>query len=452
MLGGGNFISQNKKLPGTYINFASAQATSSKIGERGIAAMAIEMDWGQDESIIEVTSENFTKNSLKIFGYDYSNEKLKGIRDLFKNIKKAYFYRLNSGNKATNDLATAKCSGVRGNDIKIVIAKNIDEDSKYDVSTYLGTKEVDVQTVKTVNELVDNYYVTFKMQTLAVTAGKALAGGTNGDVSGEAHQKFLDKLESYEINAVGCTAKDESTSNLYVQYAKRMRDEQGIKFQAVVYNNSANYEGVVNVKNTTVEDDSALVYWVTGVIAGCEINRSNTNKTYDGEYTVNADYTQAQLENSIDNGEFILHKVGDEVRVLVDINSLVDITSEKGEEFKSNQTIRVLDQIASDVASVFNSKYLGKIANNEAGRTSLWADIVALFKDYQTLQAIENFEDEDIKVAIGNDKKSVTIETKCTSNKCNGKIIYDRCCRIKESFLSSLIFFIRRNFKWQILQ
>lgn len=411
MLGGGNFISQNKKLPGTYINFASAQATSSKIGERGIAAMAIEMDWGQDESIIEVTSENFTKNSLKIFGYDYSNEKLKGIRDLFKNIKKAYFYRLNSGNKATNDLATAKCSGVRGNDIKIVIAKNIDEDSKYDVSTYLGTKEVDVQTVKTVNELVDNDYVTFKMQTLAVTAGTALAGGTNGDVSGEAHQKFLDKLESYEINAVGCTAKDESTSNLYVQYAKRMRDEQGIKFQAVVYNNSANYEGVVNVKNTTVEDDSALVYWVTGVIAGCEINRSNTNKTYDGEYTVNADYTQAQLENSIDNGEFILHKVGDEVRVLVDINSLVDTTTEKGEEFKSNQTIRVLDQIASDVARVFNSKYLGKIANNEAGRTSLWADIVALFKDYQTLQAIENFEDEDIKVAIGNDKKSVTVGT-----------------------------------------
>lgn len=412
MLGGGNFISQNKKLPGTYINFASAQATSSKIGERGIAAMAIEMDWGQDESIIEVTSENFTKNSLKIFGYDYSNEKLKGIRDLFKNIKKAYFYRLNSGNKATNDLATAKCSGVRGNDIKIVIAKNIDEDSKYDVSTYLGTKEVDVQTVKTVNELVDNDYVTFKMQTLAVTSGKALAGGTNGDVSGEAHQKFLDKLESYEINAVGCTAKDESTSNLYVQYAKRMRDEQGIKFQAVVYNNAANYEGVVNVKNTTVEDDSALVYWVTGVIAGCEINKSNTNKTYDGEYTINVDYTQAQLESSIDNGEFILHKVGDEVRVLVDINSLVDTTTEKGEEFKSNQTIRVLDQIASDVASVFNSKYLGKIANNEAGRTSLWADIVALFKEYQTLQAIENFKDEDIKVAIGNDKKSVTIATR----------------------------------------
>mgnify|MGYP000051883770 FL=1 len=410
-LGGGTFISQNKKLPGSYINFASAQNASSSIGERGIAAMAIEMDWGKDGEIIEVTSQNFAKDSLKIFGYDYSHEKLKGLRDLFKNVKKAYFYRLNTGNKATTDIATAKCSGTRGNDIRIVVAKNIDDGTKYDVVTYLGTKEVDKQTIKEVSELVDNDYVTFSMEALEVTAGKSLEGGTNGDVSGEAHQNFLNKLESYQVNAIGCTVKDESTSNLYVQYAKRLRDEQGIKFQVVLFNNAANYEGVVNVKNKTAEDESALVYWVTGVIAGCEINKSNTNKTYDGEYTINADYTQAQLEASIDNGEFVLHKVGDEIRVLVDINSLVDTTIEKGEEFKSNQTIRVLDQIASDVASVFNSKYLGKIANNEAGRTSLWSDIIALFKDYQTLQAIENFEDADISVEIGNDKKSVTINT-----------------------------------------
>lgn len=411
MLGGGTFINQNKKLPGTYINFASAQNASSSIGDRGFAAMALELDWGKDDEIIEVTSESFTKDSLKIFGYEYAHEKLKGLRDLFKNIKKGYFYRVNSGNKASNDLATAKCSGIRGNDLRIVISKNIDDTTKYDVSTYLGTKEVDKQTVKLVSELVDNDYVTFKMQELAVTAGKALTGGSNGDVNGEAHQRFLDKLESYQVNAVGCTAKDEATSNLYVEYAKRLRDTLGIKFQVVVFNNAANYEGVVNVKNTTLEDESAIVYWVTGIIAGCEINKSNTNKTYDGEYTVNVDYTQSQLESSIDNGEFMLHKVGNEVRVLVDINSLVDTTSEKGEEFKSNQTIRVLDQIASDVASVFNSKYLGKIANNEAGRTSLWSDIIALFKDYQTLQAIENFEDADISVEIGNDKKSVTINT-----------------------------------------
>ena len=411
-LGGGTFIAQNKKLPGTYINFASAQSASASLGERGVAAMAVEMDWGKDSQIIEVTAEDFAKNSLKIFGYEYSDPKLKGIRDLFKNVTKAYFYRLNSGNQASNDLATAKCSGERGNDIRIVISQNVDDETKYDVYTYLGTKEVDKQTVAQASELVENDYVTFSIEELSEeTAGKELSGGTNGDVGGEAHQKFLDKLESYQVNAIGCTSKDDSTTGLYVEYAKRLRDKQGIKFQVVLYNKAADYEGVVNVKNKAVEDESALVYWVTGVIAGCAINKSNTNKTYDGEYTAQADYTQAELEESIDKGEFVLHQVGNEVRVLVDINSLVNTSTEKGEDFKSNQTIRVLDQIATDVASVFNSKYIGKIANNEAGRTSLWNDIVRLFTDYQTLQAIENFEDSDISVAIGDDKKSVSIDT-----------------------------------------
>ena len=65
-LGGGTFIGQNKKLPGTYINFASAQKASALIGERGIAAMAIEMDWGKDAEIIEVTAENFAKDRKSV--------------------------------------------------------------------------------------------------------------------------------------------------------------------------------------------------------------------------------------------------------------------------------------------------------------------------------------------------------------------------------------------------
>lgn len=411
MLGGGTFTSQNKKLPGAYINFASAQKASSTIGERGIAAMALELDWGKDGEIISVTGEEFAKNSISLFGYDYADDKLKGLRDLFKNITKAYLYRLNSGEKASNDIATAKCSGIRGNDLKIVIQKNLDDETKYDVSTYLGTKEVDKQTVAAASELVANDFVTFKGAELAVTAGTALQGGTNGEVSGDAHQNFLDKLESYKCNAIGCLSEDKAVSSLYVEYAKRLRDKLGVKLQVVVYNNAADYEGVVNVKNTAEESTTAVVYWVTGVIAGCEINKSNTNKTYDGEFNVIADYTQAQLEASIDAGEFVLHKVGDEIRVLVDINSLVTTTAEKGEDFKSNQTIRVLDQIATDVSSVFNTKYLGKIANNESGRTSLWSDVATLFREYQQIQAIENFEDTDITVAIGNDKKSVTINS-----------------------------------------
>ena len=55
-------------------------------------------------------------------------------------------------------------------------------------------------------------------------------------------------------------------------------------------------------------------------------------------------------------GEFTLHKVGSDIRVLEDINSLVTLTEEKREDFQDNQTIRVIDQIANDIAVIFNKK------------------------------------------------------------------------------------------------
>ena len=40
------------------------------------------------------------------------------------------------------------------------------------------------------------------------------------------------------------------------------------------------------------------------------------------------------MVESIEKGEFVLHAVGDEVHVLVDINSITSVTEEKGELFK----------------------------------------------------------------------------------------------------------------------
>lgn len=39
-LGGGNFISQNKVLPGTYINFVSAAHASAALSDRGVCSNA----------------------------------------------------------------------------------------------------------------------------------------------------------------------------------------------------------------------------------------------------------------------------------------------------------------------------------------------------------------------------------------------------------------------------
>lgn len=414
-LGGGTFVTQNKILPGAYINFVSAAKASATLSDRGIAAMALELDWGVDGEVFEVTSGDFQKDSVKLFGYDYTHEKLKGLRDLFKNIKTLYAYRLNSaGAKATNTYATAKYSGVRGNDLKVIIQKNTDDNSKFDVKTVLDTSLIDTQTVAAASELKDNDFLIWKKDaTLAVTVSTPLAGGTNGAaVATGDYQTFLNKVESYSFNALGVVSETPAVNELFSAYGKRLRDEMGVKFQVVTWKTAADYEGTVNVKNEVTDDGwskASLVYWVTGIIAGCEVNKSNLNKKYDGEFTVNADFTQTQLENAIKAGEFTLHKVGNELRVLQDVNSLVTISDTKGDVFKDNQTIRVIDQIANDLAVLFKNKYLGTVPNDAAGRISLWTDIVKHHEQLQNIRAIENFADTDVTVSQGDTKKAVVV-------------------------------------------
>ena len=78
-LGGGTFVVQNKKLPGAYINFVSAASASATLSERGIATMPLDLDWGVDGEIFEVTNGDFQKNTLKnVFGYGYTHEKNEG--------------------------------------------------------------------------------------------------------------------------------------------------------------------------------------------------------------------------------------------------------------------------------------------------------------------------------------------------------------------------------------
>lgn len=419
-LGGGTFLTQNKVIPGSYINFISAARASATISDRGYCAMAMELDWGIDGEVFTVEAEDLQKDSLKIFGYDYTSPKLKGLRDLFLNAKTLYCYKLNSaGVKATNDYATARYGGVRGNDIKIAISKNVDNESKFDVVTMIDDKAVDLQTVTAATELKDNDFVVFKKESeLQVTAGTALSTGTNGSaVTGTEYQAFLDKIESYSFNTLGCLSEEESIKALFIAFTKRLRDEMGVKFQTVMHNKAADYEGVINIKNEVTdsgEKASSLVYWVAGASAGCNVNKSNTNKFYDGEFTVNADFKQSQLEEALKTGQFVFHKVGEDIRVLDDINSFTSVTVDKNEDFSSNQVIRVLDQIGNDIAVLFNTKYLGKVQNNASGRIAFWNDIVTYNKELETLQVIQNFVSDELKVEQGNDKKSVVVTNPVT--------------------------------------
>lgn len=503
MLGGGTWLTQNKVIPGSYINFVSVTRASVNLSDRGYAAMPLILNWGPDEEVFTVEQEDFQEDSLKIFGYSYDADEMKGLRDLFLNTKTLYAYKLNTGIKASNVFAKARYGGIRGNDITIVIGTNVDDTSLFDVMTYIDNTLVDTQTVAEAKELKSNDFVDFiSAATLMITAGSKLTGGTNGGIkasndcavavtpgtagnnfkisitanaddtskfdvktlegenvrdtqtvseakelvankyvgfittaeltvgeypltggndnlviTGNDYQMFLDKIEKYNFNTLGCLSKNKVIQSLFVSFTKRMRDEIGAKFQTVLYDYEADYEGIINIKNNVIDEGtegSELVYWTTGASAACAVNRSNTNKTYDGEYTVFVDYKQSELKTFVKEGYFVFHKVGDEVRVLTDINSFVSVTKYKNKDFQANQVIRVLDQIGNDIAILFNSQYIGKIQNNPAGRIAFWNDIVDYNKELEKIEALTDVVADDVKVQKGKDKKSVMVVNRVT--------------------------------------
>lgn len=417
-LGGGAWQVQNKVLPGSYINFSSVAKASATLSDRGYAAAPFVLSWGPEDEVFAVTSGEFQKNSKAIFGYSYDHPKMLALREIFLHATTVYCYRLGLGAKAAScALASAKYPGIRGNDISIVVAINVDDESLWDVTTYLDGIAQDTQTVAAADDLTGNNYVNFKKgATLEATAGMPLTGGEDvANITGDSHQAFLDKIEAYAFNALCCPAADPTIVKLYAAYTQRVRDEVGAKFQLVAWEPSTvDYEGVIGVWNEAVHpsvavDAHAVVYWVTGAQAGVAVNKSLTNAKYDGELILNTDLTQAELTAAIKAGKFVFHNVNGDTRILEDINTLLTLSDTKGEVFQSNQTMRVCDQIANDIAVLFNTRYVGVVPNDASGRSALWGDITHYLKQLEGIRAVENFDPDTVSCEQGDKKKAVLV-------------------------------------------
>lgn len=285
---------------------------------------------------------------------------------------------------------------------------------KYIVTTLVNGKEVHTQEVSKASELKDNDFVVFNKEAeLEAEAGDEFTGGTNGTVTGESYEKARNAFESYGFNILGLPVYDPDIQKAFVAYTIRLREEYGIKFQLVMpYNEETgeiNHEGVITYLNKTTDpgydSDTSLTYWLAGAEAGCEVQNSIVGKVYDGSFNVEADVTRAQQQAAIDGGKILFHKDGNDVEILKDINTLttIDDTTKhsKNDDFKQNQTIRVIDGICLETAKIFNKYFLGKENNDEIGRNALKNELIKIREQYATLRAIKPYDPAALKLTEG---------------------------------------------------
>ena len=278
-------MTQNKVLPGAYINFVSRPRAMGSLGERGVVCVGMELDWGR-EGMTDIAAAEGRTNCRELFGYTY-----------------------------------------------------------------------------------------------------------------------LSEAEKEDFNALAYNGADEKTKKLFVNFTKRMREEEGVKFVTVLHDYpAADHEGVISV-GTAAE----LVYWTAGASAGAEVNESLTNTAYDGEYEVDAKLKKSDYIKGIRKGQLLFYEEDGTLRVLRDINSFTSFAAAKNSDFSSNRVVRVLDSIANDVANIFSKYYLGKQSNNANGRNLLKAEILAYHEELMKLEAIEGFTADDITVEKGAEKQDVVV-------------------------------------------
>lgn len=414
----GTWTSQNKVLPGAYINFKSNKPLAITPGDRGIVSLPLVLGWGEKGKIYEVFGDS---NTLEALGF--SKQEIIPLREALKGATKALVYKVNGGTKAStllaeNLTATAVCEGTRGNDLSVKVRANQKESSKWDVITLLEGVEVDLQVVGTPAEFKGNPWIKLSGEGVAFVAITApLAGGTNTDPTTTDYEGYLEAMKTQFFNTIGYTGDTLAVKNAIADFVKVQREEEGNKVQAVMANMKADYEGIISVANGVVLEDGTKLSaaeacaWVAGKTAGAKINQSNTNATYKGAIDVVPRMTKTEKEEAVNNGQFIFTvNSNQDVTAIYDINSLVTYTVEKSKDFRKNRVIRTLDNVNNDITTIYETNYMGKVDNNDEGRSLLRMSLIEYFKELERLRGIQNFTPEDVVVSAGTDKDAVLIQ------------------------------------------
>lgn len=366
-------------------------------------------------------------------GYDITSEKALFLREMMKGSdgtagpNKILLYRpTGSGGvqaKATiGELTvTALYPGVRGNDISIIVAEQIDNEGTYDVSTVIDGTVVDEQSITDLSQLAANTWVTFSGTGSEITesAGQALTTGADPTVSATDYANFLTVIEPYQFDIVVYDGSESTVIQAIAQFAERVSNNLGQKCQAVMAGETAancNSEFVIAVNNGVKLDDGTeltaqqATWWVGGAESGAQYNQTLTYKQYPNAVESNPKLTDTQAQAAVADGYLCFIDNFGSVKVCTDINSLTSFSEDKDENFSKNRVVRTLMQICNDTYEHFSNYIIGKVNNTGPGRNLIKGWIVGYLNEMQANEGIQDFTAEDVTVSPGNRADAVVVE------------------------------------------
>ncbi|HCQ5550671.1 TPA: phage tail sheath subtilisin-like domain-containing protein [Clostridioides difficile] len=215
-------------------------------------------------------------------------------------------------------------------------------------------------------------------------------------IEGEADiQTALDFLETKEFNYLCMPKAVEADKTAIKNWIIKLRDIDKVKVKAILGKVVGNHEGIINFttedvlvgeKKYSVDEFTSRV---AGLIAGTPLSQSVT-------YTKLSDVvdipkmTKVDAESRVNKGELILIKEAGAIRIARGVNSLTELTAEKGEMFQKIKIVDTLDIIHSDIRKVIIDDYIGKVTNSYDNKCLLIVAIKSYLEELEKSALIES--------------------------------------------------------------
>lgn len=235
------------------------------------------------------------------------------------------------------------------------------------------------------------------------------AGESFSDIDTE-----LEKMQDENISYLAMSGTGDGVNEKVIAFIKTNR-EAGGTMKAVLANQPADHEGIINFASYVTKDEkeySAEKYCsrIAGLLAGTPITSSCTYFSLP-ELSDCSRLSKDDADRAIDSGKLIVFYDSGDVRIARAVNSFQTITGKKGDQYKKIKIVDVMDTIATDIKKTIHDEWIGKKVNTYDNKCLLVSAIQGYFSDLVDQGVLSG---ADVEVDIDANKKylkSVGIDT-----------------------------------------
>lgn len=227
------------------------------------------------------------------------------------------------------------------------------------------------------------------------------------------YSEAMNYLETIKWDYLAVPEIEQSETEDFATWIKELRDDKEKKVKAVLPHTPADHEGIINFTTdeiVTEEKEYTTAEYcarIAGLIAGTPLTIACTfaplPEVLDCERK-----TRDELDEAINDGEFVIFNDGEKIKVGRGINSLVTTGEGKQDSFKKIKIVDAMDLIYDDIKRTTEDNYLGKYPNSYDNKCLL---IVAIQGYLEGLELDGVLEEGTSNVAIDIEKQSAYLKS-----------------------------------------